>query len=186
MFQKLLERIALALLEQKIPYMVIGGQAVLLYGEPRLTRDIDITLGTGVKDLHKIVKISENLGFHPLVKNIDDFVIDTMVFPVIDEKSGIRIDFMFSFSPYERQAIERSRRIRIGRTEVRFAALEDIVIHKMVAERARDIEDAKAVLLKNPDFDAGYIRKWLSEFDRSLGTDFQESFEELIKYIKSD
>ena len=25
--------------------MIIGGQAVLLYGEPRLTRDIDITLG---------------------------------------------------------------------------------------------------------------------------------------------
>jgi len=25
--------------------MVIGGQAVLLYGEPRLTKDIDITLG---------------------------------------------------------------------------------------------------------------------------------------------
>jgi len=29
--------------------MVIGGQAVLLYGEPRLTRDIDITLGIGVE-----------------------------------------------------------------------------------------------------------------------------------------
>lgn len=25
--------------------MIIGGQAVLLYGEPRLTRYIDITLG---------------------------------------------------------------------------------------------------------------------------------------------
>lgn len=25
-----------------VPYMIIGGQALLLYGEPRLTRNIDI------------------------------------------------------------------------------------------------------------------------------------------------
>jgi hypothetical protein len=35
---------AAGLNEQNIPYMIIGGQAVLLYGKPRLTRDIDITL----------------------------------------------------------------------------------------------------------------------------------------------
>ncbi|GAH87084.1 unnamed protein product, partial [marine sediment metagenome] len=28
--------------------MIIGGQAVLLYGEPRLTRDIDVTLGDDI------------------------------------------------------------------------------------------------------------------------------------------
>ncbi|NVL90146.1 MAG: hypothetical protein HWN69_04000 [Desulfobacterales bacterium] len=45
MFQKLLGRLANELSNLHIPYMVIGGQAVLLYGEPRLTKDIDITLG---------------------------------------------------------------------------------------------------------------------------------------------
>ncbi|MGB3565055.1 MAG: hypothetical protein WBH85_09195 [Thermoanaerobaculia bacterium] len=44
MFGSLLERIALALDNADLPYMVIGGQAVLLHGEPRLTRDIDITV----------------------------------------------------------------------------------------------------------------------------------------------
>ena len=43
MFQKLLKRIARELDRIKIPYMVIGGQAVLIYGEPRLTKDIDIS-----------------------------------------------------------------------------------------------------------------------------------------------
>ncbi len=33
-----------------IPYMVIGEQAVLLYGEPHLTKDIDITVGIGARD----------------------------------------------------------------------------------------------------------------------------------------
>ena len=42
MFEDLLEKIAITLDKKGIPYMVIGGQAVLVYGEPRLIRDIDI------------------------------------------------------------------------------------------------------------------------------------------------
>lgn len=30
--------------------MIIGGQAVMVYGEPRLTKDIDITLGVDIKN----------------------------------------------------------------------------------------------------------------------------------------
>jgi len=44
MIEKLIKKIAFNLDKAKIPYMIIGGQAVLLYGVPRLTRDIDITL----------------------------------------------------------------------------------------------------------------------------------------------
>ncbi|ALA57272.1 hypothetical protein NITMOv2_0837 [Nitrospira moscoviensis] len=46
MFAELLERLAGALDQAHLPYMVIGGQAVLLNGDMRLTRDIDITLGS--------------------------------------------------------------------------------------------------------------------------------------------
>ena len=49
MFQKLLTKIANELERLRLPYMVIGGQAILLYGELRLTKDIDITLGVGVE-----------------------------------------------------------------------------------------------------------------------------------------
>jgi poly-beta-1,6-N-acetyl-D-glucosamine synthase len=43
MFQPLLARIGRLLDEARVSYMVIGAQAVLVYGEPRLTEDIDIT-----------------------------------------------------------------------------------------------------------------------------------------------
>ncbi|MCX7699062.1 MAG: hypothetical protein N2114_06325 [Candidatus Goldbacteria bacterium] len=35
--------------------MIIEGQAVLLYGNPRLTRYIDITLGVGIEKLDEIL-----------------------------------------------------------------------------------------------------------------------------------
>lgn len=57
MFQKLLKKIANELSAHNIPYMVIGGQAVLLYGEPRLTKDIDIILGIGIEGLKEVNSI---------------------------------------------------------------------------------------------------------------------------------
>ncbi|MFC2167262.1 DUF6036 family nucleotidyltransferase, partial [Acidobacteriota bacterium] len=64
---------------------------------------------------------------------------------------------------------------------VRFAALEDLVIHKIIAKRARDIEDIRSILLKNPDYDTTYIKKWLEEFDKSLDENFGELFENLVE-----
>lgn len=163
MFERLLKKIALQLKKGSVPYMVIGGQAVLLYGEPRLTRDIDITLGVEVDELSKIKVIVRVLGFKILVKNDKEFVKRNMVLPTLDGKNG-------------RQAIERGRDIKLGRTLVRFASLEDVVIHKVIAGRPRDLEDVESILLKNPKYDLVYIEKWLEKFDRSLGEDFLKIF----------
>jgi hypothetical protein len=54
----------------------------------------------------------------------------------------------------------------------------------MIAGRARDIEDVKTVLLKNSDYDSRYIKKWLAEFDRSLGKNFKEAFSLLEQDLK--
>jgi hypothetical protein len=43
--------------------MVIGGQVVLLYGEPRLTRNIDITLGIDVNELEKVKRVIQTVNF---------------------------------------------------------------------------------------------------------------------------
>jgi predicted nucleotidyltransferase len=171
-FNQLLNKIAKELDEHKIPYMVIGGQAVLLYGEPRLTKDIDITLDMGIEGYPKVKKVIENLFFKILVDNPEDFLKKTMVLPTIEEKSGIRIDFIFSFTPYEKQAIGNAIDVKINDKMVKFASLEDVVIHKIIAGRARDIEDVKTILLKNPDYNSKYIYKWLDEFDKSLNEKF--------------
>lgn len=184
MFLNLLKKIALELYRSQIPYIVIGGQAVLLYGEPRLTKDIDITLGIGVDELEKVTNIVTRLKLRILVNKVEKFVKDTMVLPTIDEKSGIRVDFIFSFSPYEKQAIERANSIKFGKTDVKFASLEDVVIHKIIAGRARDIEDVKAILLKNPNYDVKYISRWLRRFDESLGESFLGTFKKIKDEIR--
>lgn len=182
MFREILSKIGLCLHNHSLPYMIIGGQAVLIYGEPRLTRDIDLTLGVSIDNLGTIAGIVAELGLKPIPENMESFVRQTMVLPAIDETSGIRVDFIFSFTPYEEQAIRRSRKISILGQDVSFASPEDVIIHKIFAGRPRDIEDIRSIILKNPEIDTVYIRKWLSEFDASSDKKgFLKIFEDLTK-----
>ena len=88
--------------------------------------------------------------------------------PAQDAQTNIRVDFIFSFSPYEEVALKRVKKVSIGRYAVKFASVEDIIIHKMLASRAVDIEDVKNILLKNM-VNSNYIKKWLLIFRRLDG-----------------
>jgi predicted nucleotidyltransferase len=183
MFEKLLKKLASTLKDHNIPYMIIGGQAVLVYGEPRLTKDIDVTLGIGPDFWEKIKHPIEKIGLKILTENPQEFVKKTFVLPTEDPDSGFRVDFIFSITPYEALAIERAITVQIEDVEIKFTSLEDLVIHKMFAGRPRDIEDIINILEKNPYFDKKYILKWLKKFDLSLSKKFVEEFEEILKNL---
>lgn len=179
MFQRLLTALAQALEERQIPYMLIGGQAVLLYGEPRLTQDVDVTLGIDTDRLDVVLDMIQQLGWSVLVEDVHAFVKKTLVLPCQNE-AGIRIDFIFSFSPFERQAIQRAQSVTLGGVGVVFAAVEDLIIHKIVAGRPRDLEDVEGILLKNPSMDQAYIRDWLRQFEAALDVPLVKRFEKLL------
>ena len=67
MFEALLERLALSLEQSGVPYMVIGGQAVLIYGEPRLTRDLE--------DVRSIMLKNKEMGVKYLRKWLRQFAV---------------------------------------------------------------------------------------------------------------
>jgi predicted nucleotidyltransferase len=180
MFEAILTRIAQQLEGAGLPYMVIGGQAVLLYGEPRLTKDIDVTLGATLDRLPEVLKLADAMGLEPLV-DPERFTRDTMVLPCRDSGTEVRVDLIFSFSTYERQALERARSVELAGVQVRFASLEDVIIHKVIAGRPRDLEDVKGMLVKNPGADIDYVKSWLREFADSLAEPFQEQFERVLE-----
>ena len=177
MFQQLLEQIAISLDALRIPYMVIGGQAVLLYGEPRLTRDIDVALGVGLERLPDLLRLATERNWRVLAENPTEFVQKTLVLPCLEPSSGIRVDLTFAVSSYEREALERVRRAPAGKAEVCFASVEDIIIHKVVAGRPRDLEDVRSIVAKQQTIDVEYVRRWLAEFERSLNVKFLDRFD---------
>ncbi|MQA89248.1 MAG: hypothetical protein GEU90_03285 [Gemmatimonas sp.] len=164
-FAELIARLAIALADHGFPFMLIGGQAVLLHGEPRLTQDVDVTIGASPQRLDDALAVCAATGLEPLPSDIPTFVRDTFVLPARDSGSGIRVDFIFSTTPYEAEAIRRSVPIEVGGVRVPFASAEDLILHKLFAGRPRDLEDAAGVVRrKGSDLDWPYIRNWAVEF----------------------
>src|SRR5208337_3173869 len=182
---EILSRIGATLARCRIPYMIIGDQAVLFYGEPRLTRDIDITLGANVDSLNTVLEVIKDLSLKPIPGDTEAFVQKIMVLPAVDENTGIRVDFIFSFTPYETGAIKRSRKVEILGQEIAFASPEDVIIHKIFAGRPRDLEDVKSILIRNHDLDTKYIRGWLVEFDAAdeETNNYLKSFDDLVRKL---
>jgi len=181
--KNLIKRVAKEFKKNNIDYMIIGGQAVLIYGEPRLTRDIDITIGATIEKLEDILKIAKNLNLKILPEDPYKFVKETMVLPLLDEKTGFRIDLIFSFSEYEKEALKRVNKIKINKIYVNYVSIEDLIIQKIISGRERDIEDLKTILIKNKKIDEKYILKWLREFEKVLDKNLIEIFMKLKEKI---
>jgi len=164
-FSGFIAKISQELQGRRLPFMLIGGQAVLLHGSPRLTEDIDITLGADPSRLPEVLDLCVALELRPLPEDVEGFVRQTFVLPVHHEASGIRVDFVFSTTAYEQQAIGRATFVELAGASVPFAAPEDLIIHKLFAGRARDLEDAATVVRrKGRELDWDYLEKWVQEF----------------------
>lgn len=185
MFESLIARVARALDARELPYMIIGGQAVLLHGEPRLTRGVDVTLGAAPERLADVLAVCRRVGLTPLV-DPEPFVAETLVLPCEEEATGLRVDFVFSYEGFERDALRRAVRVRVGDGEARFASAEDLVILKVVAGRPRDLEDVRGVLLRTPGLDADAVRTWLRAFEEALDLPLVERFEAVRREVSGD
>jgi predicted nucleotidyltransferase len=139
-----LRSVVLVLQEQGLPYMLIGGMANLVWGEARTTQDIDITIQVDPAALSDtVMKLSQ--VFQALPENPLTFVKRTRVLPVVTT-NGIRADLIFAELPYQEEAIRRARSVILGDTEVRVCSPEDLIIHKIISERAKDLDDVKGII----------------------------------------
>ena len=169
-FAALLGALARQLESRRIPFMVIGGQAVLVHGEPRLTQDIDVTVGAGVDRLSDLLAATGEAGLTPLPTDVVAFVGETFVLPVVHEPSSTRVDIVLSNTEYEACAISRAQPITVGGAAVPFASAEDLLLHKLFAGRPRDVDDAEGIVRrKGRELDWTYIRKWAREFAQVAG-----------------
>lgn len=64
---------------------------------------------------------------------------------------GLRVDLLVARTPYQETALDRA----VGNV----LTAEDVVIHKLLAWRARDRNDIDSILLSDTPLDEGYIRE---------------------------
>lgn len=155
---------------QKIKYVVLGGVAVSVYGEPRLTGDIDVNILLGQNRIPELLKKFKKHGLSPVLARSKKIARETGVIPLRFTRGGFpgRADIIIAQNVLEFNAIKRSRLRKINGMQVKLISPEDLIIHKIASQRSRDFEDLKGILIRQKGkLDKKYIRYWLKKIDRA-------------------
>ena len=151
----------------RVPYMVIGGIANLVWGEPRSTLDVDATVLVDEAAWPALV-VKLRKRFRVIPKAPLAFVRQTHVLPV-ETVDGVRIDLIWAQLPYEHRAIARATTEEVAGHRVRVCRPEDLIIHKIVSERPKDREDVRAIVRhQGRRLDRRYLTQTVRALSRAL------------------
>lgn len=147
--EEALAALARGLSTAEITYMVVGGYANAVWGEPRATLDIDVLLWRPEPAVGELLDLL-GPGFRPRVDDPVAFVEETRVLPVVLGEAT-QVDLIFGLFPFEQQAIQRAAEVEFGGVLVRVATAEDLILLKISSPREKDIEDIRGVMRRRRD-----------------------------------
>lgn len=124
------------------PWYLFGAQAVVAYGVPRLSADVDVTLKLTPDTPEPFVAEMRAAGFEPRVDD-PEFVRKTRVLPFVHVATGMPLDVVLAGSGLEDEFLGRARRLDISGVSVPTIDLGDLMVAKILAGRPKDIEDAR-------------------------------------------
>jgi hypothetical protein len=150
---------------------VIGGLAVIRWGEHRATKDVDFSL---LCDLG-----AEASRIDPLLQRFTARIPDAAEFANLNRvvllfaTNGTPIDIGLAGFPFEEEIIARATSFRFTPTvNLTTCSAEDLIVLKALAGRPHDWVDIEGVLIKNADLDWTYLqRKFASLAELSSDTD---------------
>jgi hypothetical protein len=149
---------------------LLGGYAVVTWGVPRATFDVDLLVLAGDQDVQRCLQVLEQRGFGvdptyrtgwrdrirdmPLVKAQvfrDGRTISSDLFPVT--------------TPLQRSAFARARTIKVhdAGIEARVVTAADLVLFELMADRPKDRADVQNVLIVQGIPDPEYLKEWAAK-----------------------
>lgn len=166
---------------EKIQQVVIGGVAVALIAQPRMTEDIDAVISLDTDLLESFLLTASSYGFAPRINDAADFARRRRVILLQHQPTGVNVDLSCGILPFEEEMILRARSLTIGSLKIKVATPEDLVVTKAIAHRPKDIADIEAILNIEQNLDLERIRFWVSQFAEAL--EMPELMEDLEKLL---
>jgi len=145
-------------------YCFIGGLAVQHWGEPRLTRDLDLSLLTGFGSEASYIDALLSV-YPPRIEAARDFALTRRVL-LVRSAGGIGIDVSLAALPYEELIVSRAISVEmLPGLSVRLCLPEDLIVMKMFAGRDTDYRDVRSIVVRQDarGLDWRYIEARLAE-----------------------
>lgn len=145
-----------------ISFMLTGSYAMAYYATPRMTRDLDLVVALGDRDVDSVVALFSP-DFYIDADDVRDAVTTQRLFNVMHLDSGIKVDFIIrKSSEYRQVEFARRQAVRLGGVETWIASREDLILSKLVWARDSRSElqqrDVRALL--DGHVDRAYLERW--------------------------
>lgn len=128
--------------------MIIGGIAVIKFGRPRTTQDIDIIIQIDDKDIDPFVKILTSEGYKINPSEIRQAFMEKSHLTIFIPNEILRIDLKGIYSQLDFKSFNNKKKTTIFEIETWIESPEDLVIAKLVYNSYQDIEDATSVIIR--------------------------------------
>jgi hypothetical protein len=153
-----------------IPYAVIGSYASSAWGEPRMTRDIDIVIELNRSQIESFCSEFPDSSFYVSPSAVQEAIKLQSQFNVIHPASGNKIDFMIATSgaPSDDQ-LKRRQLIEFAPTVKGYvAAPDDVILGKLIYYREggseKHLRDIKGILkVSGSSLDREYLDRRAAE-----------------------
>lgn len=126
-------------------FCIIGGLAVVHWGRPRSTQDVDISLLCQLGDESQVCAaiLSE---LKPRIPDAAKFATESRML-LCEASNGIPIDIALAAFQMEHEMIERASTCELQPgVSLRLATAEDIVVMKTLAARPQDLDDVRGIV----------------------------------------
>jgi hypothetical protein len=127
----------------RLKYLLMGGVALVLYGSPRSTFDIDIIIEKQNQEIEKLLQIIKDLHFmprQPTLTNIQAFkkLKGAKCITYSSRKGNMQIDIFLKTKKQFDKLYKNKNTITAWNIKINLASLDDI--KKMKKKAARDID----------------------------------------------
>ena len=134
-----------------IRFALIGGLAVSLRGQPRMTVDVDLVILADVDQALRLAQELSSTPFEPLFPGVEEVVARSFILPLRHRATGIRVDVAIGMSGFEQQAVSRATKVTIGDVRVPVVVVEDLLVMKALAGRPQDEHDIRGLVAAQRD-----------------------------------
>ena len=165
-------RFAISVLERlQIPYLVCGSVAAGAFGEPRMTRDIDVVLALRPDQVDALCTAFPAPEFYVSPSAAREAIQFEKQFNVIHPESGNKPDLMICRrDEWSQSQLSRRQRVKLlDDCEAYSASPEDVIISKMLyyleGGSEKHLRDSTGILqVQKERIDRAYIADWASRY----------------------